>query len=88
MPEIAKSLHKPPEFATILQKKIIHLPALENPTEDLQKIRTVSENGSTWGTWVVQSVEHLSLGFDSGHDLMFRGSEPHVRPCADSAEPA
>ena len=23
----------------------------------------------TWGTWVAQLVEHLTLGFGSGHDL-------------------
>ena len=25
-----------------------------------------------WGTWVAQSVKHLTLGFGSGHDLMVR----------------
>ena len=24
---------------------------------------------SIWGTWVAQSVEHLTLGLGSGHDL-------------------
>lgn len=45
MPQIAKSLHKLPKFATILQKKVINFPVLENLIEDLQKIW----NGSTWG---------------------------------------
>ena len=40
------------------------------------------------GAWVTQSVEHLTLDFGSGHNLMIRGIEPRVRLCADSAEPA
>ena len=43
---------------------------------------------SFWGTGVAQSVEHLTLGFCSGHGLTVRGLEPHVRLCTDSAEPA
>ena len=39
-----------------------------------------------WGTWVAQSVKSLALDFGSGHDLMVRGFEPHVRLCAGSAE--
>ena len=38
--------------------------------------------------WVAQSVEHLALDLGSGHDLTVRGIEPHVRLCADGAEPA
>ena len=38
--------------------------------------------------WVAQSVEHLTLDFGSGHDLMVRGIEPHVRLCIDTVEPA
>ena len=34
------------------------------------------------------SVECPAPGFGSGHDLMVRGIEPHVRLCADSVEPA
>ena len=39
------------------------------------------------GTWVVQSVKYLSLGFRSGHDLTVHGFEPHIRLHADGAEP-
>ena len=28
------------------------------------------------GAWVAQSVEHLTLDFDPGHDLMFVGLRP------------
>ena len=34
------------------------------------------------------SVEHLILGFGSGHDLMVCGFEPCIRLCADSVEAA
>ena len=37
---------------------------------------------------MAQSVKHPSLGFGSGHDLMVRETEPHVRLCIDSMEPA
>ena len=40
------------------------------------------------GMCVAQSVKHPTLGFGSGDDLMVRGIKPHVRPHADSAEPA
>ena len=40
------------------------------------------------GTWVAQSVEHPTLKFSSGHDLMACEMEPHVRLCTDSTEPA
>ena len=39
------------------------------------------------GLWVAQSVKQLTLGFGSGHDLMFGETEPHVRLCTDSIEP-
>ena len=33
-----------------------------------------------WGSWVAQSVEHLTLGFGSGHDLTVSwGLESHIR---------
>ena len=32
-----------------------------------------------WGSWMAESVEHLTLGLDSGHDLMGCKTEPHVR---------
>ena len=37
---------------------------------------------------MIQSVEHLTLGFDSGRDLMVRGIEPRVGLCADNRKPA
>ena len=37
---------------------------------------------------VAQSVNGLTLDFSSGRDLTVREIEPHVRLCADSAEPA
>ena len=43
--------------------------------------------GKTRGTWVAQSVEHLTLDLGSGHDLTICGIEPHVGLCADSMEP-
>ena len=41
-----------------------------------------------WGPWVAHSVEHLTLGFSSGHDLMVRGLEPSMGLCAEGSEPA
>ena len=38
-------------------------------------------------TWVAQSVKHETLDFGSGHDLTVHEMEPHIGPCADSAEP-
>ena len=35
-----------------------------------------------------QSVKRMSLDFDSGHDLVVRGFEPHVGVCTGCAEPA
>ena len=43
---------------------------------------------SLWGAPVAQLLKCLTLGFGSGHDLMVRGFEPHVRLHADSPEPA
>ena len=40
------------------------------------------------GTWVARSVKRLTLDFGSGHDLTVRGTEPHIRLCSDSKEPA
>ena len=37
---------------------------------------------------MAQSVERLTLGIDSGHDLMIHVLEPQVRLCTDSEEPA
>ena len=36
---------------------------------------------------MAQSVNHPTLGFGSGHDLVVHGFEPHVRLCPDSSEP-
>ena len=44
--------------------------------------------GELGGAWVAQSLEHLTLGFSSGHDLMVCESEPCIGVCAGSAEPA
>ena len=40
------------------------------------------------GTWVAQSVEHLTFDFGSGHDLVVHEFEPCVGLRPDSAEPA
>ena len=40
------------------------------------------------GTWVAQSIEHPTLDFSSGNDLMVCGFEPSVRLCADNGETA
>ena len=37
---------------------------------------------------MTQSIEHLTLGFHSGHDLMICGTEPRIGLQADSVEPA
>ena len=36
---------------------------------------------------MAQLVKHPALDLGSGHDLMVRGIEHHVRLCADIAEP-
>ena len=41
-----------------------------------------------WSTWVAESVECLTLDLDSGHDLAVREFKPHIRLCADRADPA
>ena len=40
------------------------------------------------GDWVAQSVNPLTLGFGSGHDLIVPEFKPRVRLCADGVEPA
>ena len=37
---------------------------------------------------MAQLVEHLTLNFSSGHDLMVCGFEPYISLCANSMEPA
>ena len=55
-------------------------------------ILTKAENNSIIhcerGTWVAQSVMHLTLNFGSGHDLMVCGFKFHIGFCADNVEPA
>ena len=36
------------------------------------------------GAWVSQSAKHLTLDFDSGHELMVHKLKPHIGLCADS----
>ena len=38
--------------------------------------------------WVPGWLSRLSVRFGPGHDLTVCGFEPHIRLCADSAEPA
>ena len=40
------------------------------------------------GTWVAQLVKHLTLGFDSGHDLTVQEWKPCIGLCANSVDPA
>ena len=42
----------------------------------------------SWGTWVAQSVEHLTLDLSSGHGLTPHEIQLLIRLCAESAEPA
>ena len=37
---------------------------------------------------MTQLVNHPTLNFGSGHDLMVHEFEPHIRLAADSVEPA
>ena len=48
----------------------------------------ILKSSNTWGTWVTQSVKHLTLDFNSGHDVTIHEFEPHIGLCTDSAEPA
>ena len=43
---------------------------------------SVSDQEMLRGTWVAQSVMHLTLDFPSGHDLPVSEIEPHVGLCA------
>ena len=40
------------------------------------------------GIWVSQSVKHLTLDFNSGHDLTIHEFRPHDGLRGDGAEPA
>ena len=40
------------------------------------------------GAWVAQPVEHPTLDFGSGHDLIVHKFEPQVELCTDSVKPA
>ena len=46
-----------------------------------------STNLPPQGPWGAQSVKHLTLDFNSGHDVTVHEFEPHVL-CADGVEPA
>ena len=46
------------------------------------------KNLNTWGAWVAHLVEHLTIDFSSGHNLMVCEIEPYIRLCADSTKPA
>ena len=41
-----------------------------------------------WGTWVTQSVKHVTLDFSSGHDLTISEIKPYFGLCTNSAKPA
>ena len=43
---------------------------------------------AAWGTWLAQSVKHLTLAFSSGHEFMGCEYEPQSGICADSSESA
>ena len=49
----------------------------------VQKCKSICSRGC----WAAQSVERLTLGFSSGHDLPFRGFKPHIGLPAVNAEP-
>ena len=52
----------------------------------IQEMLNLKRDGR--GTWVAQSVKHLTLDFGSGHDLVVHEFEPLIRLCADGEEPA
>lgn len=47
----------------------------------LNLLKFSSKAPSFSGTWVAQSVEHLALGFGTGHDLGIRDSALHLAQC-------
>ena len=51
-------------------------------------LRLWIRSNNYWDAWVAQSIEHLTLDFSSGHDLMGREFEPRIGLCADHTEPA
>ena len=54
----------------------------------LKVVSLHQELPSLGGTWVTQSVKHLTLDFRSGHGLTVHEFEPGIRLCADSVVPA
>ena len=48
----------------------------------------IVKRGWNWGAGVAQSVEHLTLGFSSSHDLEVREIKLHVGLCRDTVESA
>ena len=61
------SWHRAPE-------KSITFP--NDPTTNFADHAVNLELGTSWGTWVTQSVKHLTLGFGSGHELTVCEIEP------------
>ena len=41
-----------------------------------------------WGVWVAQSVKHLALDFDSGHDPRVMGASPAMVSMLGGMKPA
>ena len=50
--------------------------------------RQMDKQTLVWGTWVAQSVEHLTWGFGSCHDLTVCDLEPRLGFCTDRVDPA
>ena len=63
-----------------------HIPR-EGWAEAMEKCQYHFIRRTCGGTWVTQSVEHLTLGFGSGHDFVLCEFEPCMGLCTDSTEP-
>ena len=48
---------------------------------------SVFKKSNFWGTWMAQSVKHLTLGLGASHDLMVYEFKPHIGLCTGSGEP-
>jgi len=46
----------------------------------LNFLKSCSKTPSFRGTWVAQSIEHLTLGFGTGHDLRIMDPALHLAP--------
>ena len=53
-----------------------------------KRLKSLLKTSISWGAWVAQLVEHLTLDLGSGHDLTVREIKPHVGLCTDSMEAA